>query len=330
MIIYRVAALILILVLFASVAFASRGDNNDFFRECQYKCQRSNCTKGAINFQTKSKLLQKQSVFDKLFGWTCGEECRDECMWRTVKAFQERKWGVPQFYGKWPFVRIFGLQEPASVIFSIMNFLAHFHQMRKFQSAVRKDSPCYRLWHIFAFVCLNGWFWSTIFHARDTNLTEFFDYVFAYSIVLATLYCMVMRFLFDKSLLLRGLVTVVFCSYYFNYFMYLYVGQFDYSFNMKANIITGALSAVGWIIWSLIVWKRRPYAKKMVLFYLYLGPAFILEYLDFSPFLWTFDAHSLWHLSSVPLAFIIYSFAIDDCQHLRKEKMVLEHEDKIL
>lgn len=32
-----------------------------------------------------------------------------------------------------------------------------------------------------------------------------------------------------------------------------------------------------------------------------------------------FDAHSLWHLASVPVTVVLYSFIIDDCKALRKE-----------
>lgn len=37
--------------------------------------------------------------------------------------------------------------------------------------------------------------WSMVFHARDFPVTELFDYVFAYSMVLASFWCMIMRWL---------------------------------------------------------------------------------------------------------------------------------------
>lgn len=92
------------------------------------------------------------SIFDKYFGWTCFDECQYKCMWKTVNAFLDRNWKIPQFYGKWPFIKIFGLQEPASVLFSIMNLITHLILLKKFRKEVRSDSPCYYLWHIFAFV----------------------------------------------------------------------------------------------------------------------------------------------------------------------------------
>ncbi len=76
------------------------------------------------------------------------------CMWRTTNAFVTRKWPVPQFYGKWPFERFLGMQEPASVVFSILNFLSHCWMIRKFRADVRPDSPMFRVWHVFCVVRL--------------------------------------------------------------------------------------------------------------------------------------------------------------------------------
>lgn len=114
-------------------------------------------------------------------------------MHKTTEAFIARKWNVPQFHGKWPFVRFLALQEPASVFFSALNFYFHFKGLIKFRRDVRPDSPLFVLWHAFSFICLNAWVWSMVFHARDLPLTELFDYVFAYSMVLASFWCMVIR-----------------------------------------------------------------------------------------------------------------------------------------
>lgn len=70
-------------------------------------------------------------------------------MWRTTNAFVSRQWNVPQFYGKWPFKRLFGIQEPASVLFSFLNLFAHWRMIQKFRRQVRNDSPMYYIWHVF-------------------------------------------------------------------------------------------------------------------------------------------------------------------------------------
>jgi hypothetical protein len=74
--------------------------------------------------------------------------------------------GIQQYYGKWPFWRFAGIQEPASVMFSLLNFWSHFigyKQVRRRLSASHPMRPFYLLWSILS---MNAWFWSAIFHTR--------------------------------------------------------------------------------------------------------------------------------------------------------------------
>lgn len=136
-------------------------------------------------------------------------------------------------------MRFLGIQEPASAVFSIFNLLAHIHYLKKFRAEVRPDSPCFKLWHIFTAISVNGWIWSTVFHTRDFPFTEFLDYTSAYLIVLSSLYCFCMRVCHKTNVKVKGILTVFFIAFYFNYFHYLSVGKFSYSFNMKTNVVTG-------------------------------------------------------------------------------------------
>ncbi|CAH1993820.1 unnamed protein product [Acanthoscelides obtectus] len=99
-------------------------------------------------------MYRKQDLILYYLKWSCEDECKYECMWKTVKAFNDRNWRTPQFYGKWPFVRFLGMQEPASVVFSILNAYFHFNMMNKFRKEVRPDSPLTLLWHIYFMVLL--------------------------------------------------------------------------------------------------------------------------------------------------------------------------------
>jgi len=92
-------------------ANASAGDRSYYYRKCTQNCFDSYC-----NVQNNRELDSKkrsfelnQSVYLKYLGWDCFDECKYECMWQTVDYFTEtEKRDVPQFYGKWPFVRIYG------------------------------------------------------------------------------------------------------------------------------------------------------------------------------------------------------------------------------
>jgi len=93
---------------------------------------------------------------------------------------------IQQFYGKWPFYRLLGIQEPASTLFSIMNFVSHYKGYRR----VRKLGEFEYGWllMIFSLSGMNTWIWSSVFHSRDTLLTEKLDYFSAMLYILVNLF----------------------------------------------------------------------------------------------------------------------------------------------
>ena len=66
-------------------------------------------------------------------------------MWSTVDVFTGHGLDVPQFHGKWPFLRVFGVQEPASVLFSLMNLLANACMLRWLVRRVPRTAPMYKV-----------------------------------------------------------------------------------------------------------------------------------------------------------------------------------------
>ena len=107
---------------------ASIGDNSDIYNECMTKCWFRNCTtkQGSVKYSNQTRYDLKQPTYLKILGWDCTSECKYICMWKTVNFFTKVHNYVPQFYGKWPFLRVFGVQEPASTIASILNFISIF------------------------------------------------------------------------------------------------------------------------------------------------------------------------------------------------------------
>ncbi|XP_035905914.1 post-GPI attachment to proteins factor 3 [Anopheles stephensi] len=328
MIRYRVVALVLIVLLiyFFRLIFASGGDRSQFYQNCLKFCTLDNCTQSGVSY--KKELQWKHDPINKLLMWTCYDECGYDCMWRTTSAFHNRNWTTPQFYGKWPFVRFLGMQEPASVLFSIANFITHYKMLQRFKREVRTDSPMYGTWRAFSYICLNAWIWSAIFHTRDFPVTELLDYTFAYSMVLASFHCMVMRMIHRTSVFVRGTFSFLCVLFFINHFSYLSIGRFDYTYNMKANIVTGMSGALGWILWCFLQRRKRRYVWKCFIFIVLATSSLLLEINDFPPILWTFDAHSIWHLVTAPLTILFYSFIIEDCKTLRKELASGEDEEE--
>jgi hypothetical protein len=116
-----------------------------------------------------------------------------------------------KYHGKWPFLRVLGMQEVASVLFSIANLVVHlygFDFLTDKINALKKPSsslaaaggeslapppkassraayPFLWLWRAYTVMHLNAWVWSAIFHTRDTRLTERLDYCSAIAVVVA-------------------------------------------------------------------------------------------------------------------------------------------------
>ena len=73
---------------------------------------------------------------------------------------------MPQFHGKWPFVRVLGIQEAASALFSVLNLLPHVFMLRKLRAQVPPGTRMRNVWTAYGLVSINTWTWSTIFHTR--------------------------------------------------------------------------------------------------------------------------------------------------------------------
>lgn len=300
-----------------TLTYSSPGDNDPFYVSCVESCKSSNCTKDGKGFKE-----DKQPFILKMTLWYCNHECKHECMWKTVKIFNERFRKTPQFYGKWPFIRILGMQEPASVVFSLLNAFVHIKMMRKFRAKVKPGSPLFWLWHLFFVVCLHAWLWSAIFHYRDFVFTEFLDYACSFSLLLMNLYLVSIRLLHNKvSKYALIVITVAFIMFLTKHVAYLSKRPIDYDYNIKLNVAIGTISGLSWYIWCFYNRNRQKYVWKCAVYVTISGTALALELFDRPPYFYVLDYHSLWHLATTPLGLFMYRFGIDDCEFLRRQKL---------
>ncbi|XP_035689761.1 post-GPI attachment to proteins factor 3-like [Branchiostoma floridae] len=264
--------------------------------------------------------MHEQPAYMSLLGWRCEEECRYGCMWRTVEEIQlsDPRGEIPQFYGKWPFVRVLGIQEPASVLFSILNGLGHVVMIGVFRKRVPSHAKMYSVVHWLAAVSINAWFWSAVFHARDFSWTEKMDYFCATSLVVFQLFMFFTRSRFngfEESAIFGTLLAVLFSTHVF----YMAFVKFDYGYNMVANVTVGQLNAFCWLGFAFTNVQQRRYMWKIIATILSINCLLLLELGDFPPIWWTFDAHSLWHAGTVPVVPLCYSFFIDESLYLLRE-----------
>ncbi|KAI8793238.1 post-GPI attachment to proteins factor 3-like isoform X2 [Biomphalaria glabrata] len=283
---------------------ASNGDRSYVFGKCIQSCLTKNCT-------DETEFSSTQPLYMNLLHWTCLDECRYHCMWTTVDAFQRDGSQVPQFFGKWPFVRYLGIQEPASMVFSLLNCLSHI-SILYYRSLVPASSPMFYVWHGNAVVGFFTWLCATAFHTRDTPLTEKMDYFSAFGLVIYNIVSLFCRVIGPERKSTLSFIAAGLFGLYAYHIYYLAFVHFDYGYNMKMNIGVGAVNGIGWILWSLYHWKSRPYVWKCICVIIGLNLLVALELGDFPPFFWTFDAHAIWHAGTVPLNLLWYSFIIDD------------------
>lgn len=305
------------LIQFVKYVECSIGDHYPSYRSCVRKCTAAHCLGREYRSNESIKWLIRVL-------WTCDADCEYECMWPMVRMCKRNGWQIPQFWGKWPFYRFLGMQEPASVFFSFLNLVCTVYMYKQFRKAIRISSTMYWIWSGYTLVSVNAWFWSILFHIRDVFFTERMDYIGASLLIYYTFYAFGYRILIFQPLLVR-FIFVCGCLFFFiDHILYLIIASFDYRYNfdtlISIGVITGILTLM-WCLWNFRVLQHWKYAALYVSLTMLVA---LLEIFDFAPVLWTFDAHSLWHLGTAPLSYFLFMFAIEDCRFLRR---ITQHAD---
>ena len=251
------------------------------------------------------------ALHHRLLFWDCPSNCDYVCQHiitdRRLARDPPMLTPIVQFHGKWPFDRLFGIQEPCSVAFSLLNLLAHRNGLAKIRSSIPSSYGLRKYYVAFAYVGLASWIFSMMFHTRDFDLTEKMDYFAAGASVLYGLYYTPIRlFRLDqrrppiKATLLR-IWTVLCVLLYAAHVSYLTFWRWDYTYNMAANVAVGVVANILWSWFSVKRYQKlkKPWAAWPGLIVAWIVMAMGLELLDFPPIGGLIDAHSLWHLGTV-------------------------------
>ncbi len=122
----------------------------------------------------------------------------------------------------------------------------------------------HRVWTLYGLVSVNTWFWSTVFHSRDSEFTERMDYFCAFSVVSFSLAAFLLRLL-GTDWNWKAVSSCVACAaVFFRHIYHMGFVKFDYGYNMAVNISVGAVNSVCWLAWCAWHWKDRPYVKKVL------------------------------------------------------------------
>ena len=221
-----------------------------------------------------------------------------------------------KYFGKWPFQRLLGMQELCSVVFSLANLAAHAHNLCKLRSACSsavgaiEGSSVQGLWLVYSLTSINAWWWSAVFHARDTYLTERLDYLSADVSIVAGLYVSIVRTCACERLHSRLLLALLLITGTGLHFRHMLMVKFDYGLNVGLCVAIGVLQQLMWCTWALQ--QRHPQKWHLVWFIVLINAALSLEILDFPPLVGLLDAHAMWHLCTIPLTYMWYSFVLAD------------------
>ncbi|KAG2359718.1 Per1-like protein [Suillus spraguei] len=311
---------------FLGFVVASSGDRSSNFQNCVSACYGDHC-----HPQTTLSLALR------LTRWTCTDDCKYQCMHMLTDIAIRESSTIHQYYGKWPFWRLFGMQEPASVAFSLWNMYYHIQGWHKLRSRMPIYHPMRSYYLTWVILSINAWFWSAVFHTRDLPITEKLDYFSAALVILYALYHTVLRLfnLYTARSCENGrsqrtpihlLWSSVCIIAYLAHVTYLSIlPRFDYAYNMTFNLVVGLTHNLLWLLYSLPVslpfirrfpfkskTYRPPYAYKAAAFVALTTAATALELFDFPPWGRIIDAHALWHLSTAPIAKFWYDFVIQD------------------
>ena len=156
----KILALLFVLLLALDgilIVSASAGDRVQPFQRCLLQCNEQHSASGCV-----------LPLILHLTQWTCADDCAYTCMHAmTDRALLlPRPEPVLQYYGKWPFWRFMGMQEPSSVVFSMGNLWVHYRGFKRIKRIVNDGHPMKRFMLLWSVVSMNAWVWSAVFHTR--------------------------------------------------------------------------------------------------------------------------------------------------------------------
>jgi hypothetical protein len=144
------------------VVSSSAGDRSVIFQQCVSQLEQRMCMPPP-----------PRSWLSIVTWWKCADACRYECMHAVTDRLESEGNKPLQYYGKWPFWRVLGMQEPASVAFSLLNLYAHRAGALEMRKRIPEAHPLKYYYLMSAYVSMNAWVWSAVFHTRGEFILLF-------------------------------------------------------------------------------------------------------------------------------------------------------------
>jgi len=262
------------------VVMASTGDQLPRFTHCLQNCVTEMGCGGPMSESTMVNLYSSElsnpeyslNPLASLF-WNCQDDCSYRCQQIISDAREASNKAMVQFYGKWPFKRIFGIQEFYSVLFSLGNFYVNYRSLftvlYQYNKNKKDPNPIYRQinyqYLLLILGSLFGWTFSSIFHFRDNRFTETLDYFGAFAIILLNFNAISYRFLelFNLPLVWQGAWKIGLVLMYLFHVTKMKL-NWDYNYNTTVNMLFGICAMVMWMVHSFNIF--RLYRKNYVVY----------------------------------------------------------------
>ncbi|CAI0450406.1 unnamed protein product [Linum tenue] len=332
----------LVLLCLLHTSEASPGDAHPVYRSCVTVCERdgcigktcfADCNYSSHGASHDSPWYTQEPLYQRWKQWGCESECRFLHACQRRRESKTRLWStqIPWKMALQACLRhsacifidmSFFLQEVASVVFSALNLYAHIHGwlsliiLLYYKLPLRYDKKTYYeytpLWHIYGLLSCNSWFWSIIFHSRDVALTEKLDYSSVVALIGYSLILSILRSFNIKEEASRVMVAAPLLAFITTHILYLNFYQMDYGWNIIVCVAMGIVQLLTWAIWAGV--SRHPSRWKVWVPVIGGGLAMLLEIYDFPPYKGYFDAHSIWHATTIPLTYVWWSFIRDDAE----------------
>lgn len=320
----------LVVSLLLPVTGGSYGDHDPSYRQCMRSCticsSSSEDTASSRTNQLVHSIDYEQFYFDYVPyvfvpHWDCIDICSYNCMHTITSERIASGYSILKYNGHWPFTRYLGLEEPASVVFSLLNAVPHFthilnsHRNRCNSSSSSSGKASYMsVWLcMLPYVSLNAWLSSAYFHAKKTKVSSLIDYIGALILVSYSLLIAVRKLCGKKmnDIAVASLLTV-WCACVAHRVNHMIYERVSFSEHMTLCI---TLAVIHVLVWLLYIGKEfytsKVYNRSVwvcLICQLWFILASTLEVFDFPPYYRIFDAHSLWHAATVLLGFLWYYY----------------------
>ncbi|XP_021768246.1 post-GPI attachment to proteins factor 3-like [Chenopodium quinoa] len=323
--------------LFASLLFLSRGilatsgDCDPIYKTCVEQCQKTGCIQNKCfnncgvsldNKPAEGPWYLQEPLYLRWKEWDCRSDCRYHCM--LSREEERAKLGDKpiKYHKKWPFHRVYGIQEPVSVALSLIILGLIFHGWVSFfillyyKLPLKPNRKCYYeytgLWLVYAILSMNSWFWSAVFHGRYVELTENLYYSSRVALLGFSLIISIIRSLNVTTEAARVMVAAPLIAFVTTHILFLNLVELDYGLNMVVMVVIATAQLLFWTICA--IRSHQPSRWKLLVVVVGGGISLLLEIIDFPPYKGFIDAHAFWKAISVPLTYILWSFVCDDAE----------------